>query len=179
MIARALGIWVAFCAPSALAAGLIGDSYFETVGGADVIPDNNVSVLAQDQQGFIWIGTPNGLIRYDGYRFRRFARDPNDAQSLSGVFIRALSVALDGRVWVGTDENGISVFDPASERFTRLTQADKDASSLPNNNVRAIAAAPDGGMWVGTRTKIGDDHQRAGRPCVVDVARSTWRTLGW
>lgn len=129
----------------------LGDAHFESVGDADSIPDNNVTALAQDHDGFLWIGTPNGLVRYDGYRFRRFARDPRDPESLGGVFIRALLIARDGRLWVGTDADGVSVYDPANGRFTRHGHRDDQDDSLSHNQVRALAEDADGSIWVGTR----------------------------
>ena len=139
----------------------LGDAYFETIGDSESIPDNNVTAIAEDASGLIWIGTPSGLIRYDGYRFRRYTRDSNAPNSLGGVFIRALALAKDGRLWIGTDADGLSVYDPKTESFTQFRHRDEDASSLSHNTVRALAATPDGGMWVGTRAGI--NLQRAGR----------------
>lgn len=141
----------------------LGDVHFESVGDADAIPDNNVTALAQDHDGFLWIGTPNGLVRYDGYRFRRFARDPRDPESLGGVFIRALLVARDGRLWVGTDADGVSVFDPNSGRFVRhVHRADLD-ESLSHDQVRALAEDSDGQIWVGTRAGLDRIDPASGR----------------
>ena len=139
----------------------LGDAYFETIGDSESIPDNNVTAICEDASGLIWIGTPSGLIRYDGYRFRRYTRDSSSANSLGGVFIRALALAKDGRLWIGTDADGLSVYDPKSETFTQFRHRDNDPNSLSNNTVRALAATPEGGMWVGTRAGI--NLQRAGQ----------------
>ncbi len=157
-------ILCAFCcqleanSPSPLAP--LGDAYFETIGDSESIPDNNVTAIAEDASGLIWIGTPSGLIRYDGYRFRRYTRDSSTPNSLGGVFIRALALASDGKLWIGTDADGVSVYDPKSETFRQFRHRDNDVSSLSHNNVRALAATTDGGMWVGTRAGI--NFQRAG-----------------
>jgi len=140
----------------------VGDPYFETVGDADSIPDNNVTALAQDRTGFIWIGTPNGLIRYDGYRFTRYARDPRDPDSLGGVFIRALLVSDDGRLWVGTDADGVSVFDPNTGHFTRYQHDAQRADSLAHDQVRALAQDHDGNIWLGTRAGLDRFDQATG-----------------
>ncbi|MCB1614291.1 MAG: hypothetical protein KDI60_21390, partial [Xanthomonadales bacterium] len=104
---RMLALLVSLLTPAAASMLSLGDAYFETIGDADSIPDNNVTALVQDRRGFIWIGTPNGLIRFDGYRFVRYARDPDNPESIGGVFIRALLVASDGSLWVGTDADGV------------------------------------------------------------------------
>ncbi len=148
-------------ASSSKALAPLGDAYFETIGDSESIPDNNVTAIAEDANGLIWIGTPSGLIRYDGYRFRRYTRDSSTPNSLGGVFIRALALSSDGKLWVGTDADGVSVYDPQTEAFTQFRHRDNDPSSLSHNTVRALAATHDGGMWVGTRAGI--NLQRGGR----------------
>ncbi|MGE4069877.1 MAG: two-component regulator propeller domain-containing protein [Lysobacterales bacterium] len=122
--------------------------YFETVGDGESIPDNNVSALAQDESGFIWIGTPAGLLRYDGYRFRSFAGDDGDARSLAGDFVRSLLSGSDGRLWIGTNADGVAVLDANGARVTRVRAA---ADGLSSNTVRALAEDAGGGVWIGTR----------------------------
>ena len=62
----------------------MGELYFQTVGDEESIPLGIITALTQDGQGFLWIGTQKGLVRYDGYRFRRFQFNNNDPQSLGG-----------------------------------------------------------------------------------------------
>jgi ligand-binding sensor domain-containing protein/signal transduction histidine kinase len=149
-------LWLCLAAP--VTAGLLdrGDAYFETVGDAEQIPDHNITALAQDQQGFIWIGTPSGLIRYDGYRFRRFELQPDGAASARarGVFVRTLLVARDGRLWMGTDADGLWVFDPVRERFRSVQRQAGVEGGLLHDNVRALAEDIDGSVWIGTRSGL-------------------------
>lgn len=127
------------------------DPYFESVGSDESIPDNNVTALTQDATGFLWIGTPDGLIRYDGYRFRYFDSEPADSDSLGGDFVRSMLTARDGRLWVGTNADGVSAVDPASGRIERFRAGAADGRSLSNNSVRAVAEDHDGNVWIGTR----------------------------
>src|SRR5512135_654495 len=78
----------------------------------DDVPAHLCSALAQDSDGFIWIGTQNGLVRYDGHRFRTHRFDPNDDSTIGGSYIRALLASRDGRLWAGTFSGGLSVYDP-------------------------------------------------------------------
>lgn len=126
-------------------------AYFESVGSAESIPDNNISALAQDATGFLWIGTPDGLIRYDGYRFSHFDNDPGTDDSLGGDFVRSLLTARDGRLWVGTNADGVSVLDSATGRVERFRVRTADAPGLSNNAIRALAEDADGSIWIGTR----------------------------
>lgn len=122
----------------------------ENIGDAESIPEGTVTALTQDARGFIWIGTQKGLLRYDGYRFRRFTHLANDPASLAGDYVLALWAAPDGRVWVGSNSDGLSVFDPASERFERFSHDPARADSLAAGRVLALAGDAQGGLWIAT-----------------------------
>lgn len=136
------------------------EAYFEAVGDADSIPDNNVSALAEDAQGFLWIGTPDGLIRYDGYRFRNHDEGSGEGDSLGGDFVRALLQARDGRLWVGTNADGVSVVDAGGGAVHRI-RAGPDG--LASNTVRALAEDASGGVYIGTREGLDYWHPASGR----------------
>jgi ligand-binding sensor domain-containing protein len=74
------------------------------------LPHRSIFALLQDRDGFLWIGTHDGLARYDGAEMRTFRHDPGDPSSLSSSSIRVLLEDAAGRLWVGT-ENGLNVLD--------------------------------------------------------------------
>lgn len=76
-----------------------------------------VSHIVQDDQGFLWFGTQNGLRRYDGYKFHSFRHDPSDIKSASGSYIYSLYKDRVGKLWVGSNKF-LDRFDPATETFT-------------------------------------------------------------
>jgi signal transduction histidine kinase/ligand-binding sensor domain-containing protein len=123
---------------------------FETVGDAHAIPGQTITALAQDARGFLWIGTQQGLIRYDGYRFRKFEYLARDPASLSGDYVFSLWAAPDGKVWVGTFNNGVAVFDPATEQFQRFTHNPAQAGSIGDGRISALLGDGKGGMWFAT-----------------------------
>ncbi|MDH0863573.1 diguanylate cyclase [Mitsuaria sp. GD03876] len=114
-----------------------------------------ISALAQDRAGFLWIGTGAGLVRFDGYNFRQpgapLENGVRSARSLG--FIRALLVARDGRLWIGTEADGLAAYDPQSEKLSLFRS---DASpQLPRGavaagTIRALAEDRDGQLWIGT-----------------------------
>jgi signal transduction histidine kinase/ligand-binding sensor domain-containing protein len=75
--------------------------------------------ILQDRRGFIWIGTQDGVNRYDGYTFSVFRHIPTDTTSLSDSWINGLYEDHLGQLWLLT-RNGVNIFDAARERFTRL-----------------------------------------------------------
>lgn len=84
------------------------------------LSQNSAYCVVQDRDGFIWIGTADGLDRYDGSEIVAFVHSPSDPQSLRHNTVRALAVGGDGRLYVGTDE-GLDRFDPVHHTFEHLT----------------------------------------------------------
>jgi diguanylate cyclase (GGDEF)-like protein len=123
---------------------------FERVGDPLSIPDGVITAVAQDGRGFLWIGTPEALIRYDGHRFRRYVHDPLDPGSPPSDRIFALMTASDGRLWVGFQTDGVAVYDPDRDRFVRHALPTAEGDDLAGAQVRALAETPDGAVWVGT-----------------------------
>ena len=122
------------------------DPYFQSVGDIDSIPGGVVASLAQDADGLIWIGTEEGLIRYDGYRFHRSVHDAADPHSLAGGYIASLYVDADGFLWVGTGSDGISRYDIKRERFDNFRHDAADPGSIGDGMIWSIVADA-GGTW--------------------------------
>src|ERR1700758_2005055 len=74
------------------------------------LSNNSVECSIQDDDGFLWIGTINGLNRFDGYTFKTFYHDPGDSTSIGSNFIRCLYTDSHGVIWVGTNK-GVYTFD--------------------------------------------------------------------
>ena len=84
----------------------------------DGLPENTGQAIVQDGQGFLWIGTQNGLARYDGYEFVAFKNLSNDSTSISNNQVEAILEDRDGFIWVAT-RNGMNKFDPKTGIFER------------------------------------------------------------
>ncbi len=121
---------------------------FERVSDGEALDSMAITALAQDTRGLIWIGTQHGLIRYDGYHFRKFVHNGADPRSLAGDFVSALYATRDGRMWVGMVSGGISVFDPGSEQFEHFRPDANIASSLGGGRIWALAEDAQGGVWI-------------------------------
>jgi signal transduction histidine kinase/ligand-binding sensor domain-containing protein len=121
----------------------------EKVGDAKTIPEV-ITSLAQDTRGLIWVGTQQGLVRLDGYRYRKFTHSAGNPASLAGDYVYALCASKDGRLWVGTHSDGLSVFDPATEQFQHFAHNDKLPGSLSAGRISALLEDAGGGIWVAT-----------------------------
>ncbi|HEY1901901.1 MAG TPA: two-component regulator propeller domain-containing protein [Terracidiphilus sp.] len=105
------------------------------------LPQNTVQALAQTRDGFVWLGTEVGLVRFDGNGFQVF--DRNSTPALPGSDIRCLLADPDGALWIGTGDGLARWKDGAMTVFTVR-------EGLPGNGVRALAEDSDGALWVWT-----------------------------
>jgi len=140
----------ALLAAPALAQTRPGLVSFQRLALPDDVPAGLSSAIAQDTQGFLWFGTQDGLVRYDGYGFRTYRAAPGQPAALSGSYIRTLLATPDGRLWAGTMSGGLSVYDPRTDAFTRYRHHAGDPASLAHDHVEALAADARGGIWIGT-----------------------------
>lgn len=110
----------------------------------DGLPSSEVLAIAQDQDGFLWLGTDTGLVRFDGTRFLRWS---GGAEPRS---IRALAIAPNGDLWAGLGEEG-GVLRYAREGAGRLGLAREygPGDGLATGAVRSLAIDRDGRIWAG------------------------------
>ena len=106
-----------------------------------------VQSFLQDKQGFIWMGTRNGLFRFDGYRTVGFKYLPNDSHSLPSNNVVSLFEDSDENIWIGTSD-GLARFNPTSNDFTTFTPA---SGVDLFRYIRVIVSDHHDGMWIGTR----------------------------
>lgn len=110
--------------------------YFSHYGIQEGLSQNTVNAILQDRTGFLWVGTKDGLNRFDGFSFRTFKRDILDKNSIGNNYIKVLHEDNRGKIWVGTDA-GIYVYNPYTEQFNQfLLQADNKV--VINKTISAI-----------------------------------------
>ena len=97
-----------------------------------------INDVLQDQEGFLWIATKDGLNRYDGYEFKVFTNDTHDPWSISGNNIIKLFEDSAGRIWAASDNAGLNIYDKKTGHFHHLRHDPNDPSSLSGNYINAI-----------------------------------------
>lgn len=133
---------------------------------ADGLSQSTIFTMIQDKDGYLWLGTIDGLNRYDGYEFRVYVNDPSDVTSISDNFISALYEDSDGFIWVGTVNGYLNCFNRKTEIFKRffvndffstIKSPETDFYDYPLafsrnqiNTVTAITEDKDGYLWIGT-----------------------------
>jgi len=129
---------------------------FEHFGTREGLSQINVNCIIQDSRGFMWIGSRNGLNRYDGYKFITYRYDSKDANSVSNNMITDMAEDHNGNIWIAT-QNGLNMLDRNTGRFIRYTHDEHNATSISNNIVSRLTFDSDGSLWVATQNG-GLDH---------------------
>ncbi len=132
------------------AAGLVLQPAFRHLTIEEGLSQSTVNDILQDQQGFMWLATQDGLNRYDGSEFRVWKTDPDDQFSLGDSYVTRIVEGAGDLLWVGTDAAGFGSFDRATGRFTSVGGGGPDQ---PGNDFEVTDLALDGQgvVWVATR----------------------------
>ena len=128
-----------------------GSSFrFERIPSELGLSQNFVGAIMQDRKGFLWIGTRDGLNRFDGYQFTVYRHDPFDSTSLSENYITTLLEDRAGRIWVGTFGGGLNLFEREREIFHRSLPDSANPNSLSHERITAMVEDQSGTIWIGT-----------------------------
>ncbi|MEW4925461.1 two-component regulator propeller domain-containing protein [Algibacter sp. 2305UL17-15] len=124
------------------------DAFFEHLGTSDGLSQNDVNCIYQDNLGFMWFGTHDGLNKYDGYNFTVYNPDPNNPKSINSNLIFALDGDEQGNLWIGTSGKGVNYFNRKTETFTHYVNNPEDPNSLNGNDVQDILVDSKNRIWV-------------------------------
>ncbi|BAP57979.1 response regulator receiver domain-containing protein [Thioploca ingrica] len=122
---------------------------FEHLSLEDGLSQSTVYAILQDNKGFMWFGTQDGLNRYDGYQFTIYRHNPTDSNSLSHNEIFTLYEDRQNNLWIGTG-GGLNRFDRQQERFIHYFHDPHNPNSLSHNTVWSIYEDRQGRLWIGT-----------------------------
>ena len=125
----------------------INDFVKKTWTTSDGLPGVTITDLIQDNKGYIWIGTYDGLVRFDGVEFKTFSRSTDERYDFASA--RSILQDSDGNLWVGHNDEGVTKITPSGE-IKKFTTED----GLPNNKVNALCEDTSKNIWIGTSSGI-------------------------
>jgi ligand-binding sensor domain-containing protein/signal transduction histidine kinase/DNA-binding response OmpR family regulator len=108
-----------------------------------------ITSIVQDKQGFLWIGTHSGLNRFDGKTIQVYRNIPGDSTSLCDNSITCLFVNQLGELWVGTENNGVSIYSAETNNF-RSFRNTLHPNTLSFDHVTSIKEDANRNMWIAT-----------------------------
>ena len=116
------------------------------------LPSNIVRALLQDSRGFIWVGTNQGVVRFDGYDFMSI----NISDTLHSPVVNVGELFEDraGNIWVGGQEEGLLMYNPVNEKLFRYFHSKENPLTLSDNNVFAIIETDGSFLWIGTQNGL-------------------------
>ena len=127
---------------------------FDHLSNKEGLSQNTVRTLLQDSNGFIWIGTEDGLNRFDGYKFKIYGFNSQNKSSNAFNFINVLFEDQKKRIWVGTRSNGLFKYDWDTELFENFLFEQESSDLLLTNSITAITEDNKGNLWIGTENGL-------------------------
>lgn len=124
--------------------------WFERIQTEDGLSSSWVGGISQDSLGYLWFGTQDGLVRYDGYNFTTYRYHPEDSTGLDNNRSGPLLVSSDGTLWVCT-ASGVNRYRRATDDFEHYVYDPEAPSKLAPGQVNDITEDKDGKIWWGTQ----------------------------
>ena len=118
------------------------------------LSSNYPTCLIEDSKGFIWIGTNNGLNRYDGYKPKIFKYNPKNSNTISENWITSLLEDSNGNIWIGTEGGGLNLYNTTTGAITRFTHKKNDSTSISSDVVHRIYEDSKSRLWIATKNGL-------------------------
>ena len=113
------------------------------------LSQTRVNITFSDSFGFLWIGTSDGLNRYDGYNFDIYKHIPYDSASLTQNFIRCITQDEHSNLWIGTDY-GLNLFERQTEKFIQFNHIPGDTTTVSDHKILSVYSDKNGFVWIKT-----------------------------
>ena len=117
---------------------------FKPISSLSPLPTNEIRKLHQDSEGYLWISTYGGLVRYDGYDYLIYKLDPATHEQVLNSFVNLVKEDDNHCMWIGTHD-GLYVLDKLTDQLSKI-----DCPTLSHSRVEDIIPATDGSLWVAT-----------------------------
>jgi len=124
--------------------------FLEHLSTREGLPQGDVMVTLQDSQGFVWLGTEDGLVRYDGHEVYRYAYSRTAPGGLPGNFVNAIAEDNRADLWIALKGVGLAQWHRATDTFTVYRHDPANANSLSSDAVRTVFVDAQGRIWIGT-----------------------------
>lgn len=124
---------------------------FQRYGVENGLSQTTIRDMYQDQDGYVWLGTQDGLNRFDGYEFRIYRNDPAKINTMGDNYVVAIEGAATKGFWVATQSGGLALYNSASDDFKRF-KADGKFGDLADNSISSIKLDANKRFWVATNS---------------------------
>ncbi|NJM94485.1 MAG: hypothetical protein HC842_07340 [Cytophagales bacterium] len=109
---------------------------FENINRDHGLSHSVVNCIYEDQQGFLWVGSKDGLNRYDGFGFQVYrANQGLDAEGIYSGEVKSIYQDSDQKLWIRHSGFGLSTYDPQREAFSVFLHSDSDSTTITSNSI--------------------------------------------
>jgi len=119
----------------------------------DGLSQSNLKNIVQDNLGFMWFGTADGLNKYDGYDFNTYKNDENDSTSISSNSIESIFIDSKGNIWIGT-QNGLSLYNGINDNFKNFIYDENEPLGIGEGWVNSITEDKENNLWLAMSTGL-------------------------
>ncbi|MCO6480097.1 MAG: response regulator [Phaeodactylibacter sp.] len=126
--------------------------HFDHISLEQGLSQSIVNCILQDEQGFLWFGTDDGLNRYDGYEFVVYRHEPHNGESLSDNQVSTLVEGRSGRIWIGT-ARGLNYFDREEGIFHQPLPRGPGSHAIEGQVITALWEDNKETLWIGTEKR--------------------------
>lgn len=131
--------------------GQIKEGFFRNLGVLQGLPSEYTVSTIQDSEGYIWVGSTNGLSRYDGYSFTNYESKFDDNSSIAGDFIFCMEKEAQGKIWIGYYEAGLDLFNTKTGKVELHFDEQSKLNAIPDNRITKLWNEPaKERLWIGT-----------------------------
>ncbi|BDX05444.1 ligand-binding sensor domain-containing protein [Planctobacterium marinum] len=121
----------------------------ERLSVAEGLPAASVYSLMTDQKGFLWLGTPKGLVRYDGARFNTFSAESSSDFTIASTDSSNAFIDSEGRFWLGSWGKGIALYDRNMQALAMFKSNDS-SNTIGSDKIQTIFEDSQGRIWIGS-----------------------------
>jgi ligand-binding sensor domain-containing protein len=150
---------------------------FDNLSIKNGLSQSSPNCIFQDSRGLIWIGTEDGLNKYDGYTFTVYKPEPNNPNSISNSRILSIVEDQSGNLWIGTNGGGLNRYNRNNEQFQHFLPGTPDEPSVAGSIINCMLSLQNGQLWIGTENGLSVYDQQTGKfinPAQEYPAMQTW-----
>ncbi len=124
---------------------------FKKINQTNGLSNDRVSSIVKEKNGFVWIGTVNGLNRYDGNKIKTYNKQNS---ALSSNDITDLLIDRKGKIWIATIGGGLNFYNPYQDTFVAYKNKANNNSTIPSNELNTLFEDSKGTIWLGTKNGL-------------------------
>ncbi|MFV5687714.1 two-component regulator propeller domain-containing protein [Flavobacterium sp. ZT3R25] len=124
---------------------------FNKINQTNGLSNDRVRSIVKEKNGFVWIGTENGLNRYDGNKIKTYNKQNS---VLSANDISDLLIDHKGKIWIATFGGGLNLYNPSNDKFVTYKNISNDTNAIPSNELNTLIEDSKGTIWIGTKNGL-------------------------